>query len=123
MHTVDLSCDPTLQMSQEEWQAKRREAYVRRTGQTSATGYGDAGPSVKGVPCGIGTLNQNDQALRSLVGTGDPRWAPAKKTRVIHPLFFGGSQLILMGRSYLQLFKAGRWVNSEIDYDIYDRLC
>lgn len=73
-------------MSQEEWQAKRREAYMRRTGQTSATGYGDTGPSVKGVPCGIGTLNQNDQTLRSLVGTGDPRWAPAKKTESFTPL-------------------------------------
>ena len=59
---------------------------MRRTGQTSATGYGDTGPSVKGVPCGIGTLNQNDQTLRSLVGTGDPRWAPAKKTESFTPL-------------------------------------
>ena len=72
-------------MSQEEWQAKRREAYMRRTGQTSATGYGDTGPSVKGVPCGIGTLNQNDQTLRSLVGTGDPRWAPATKKQSHSP--------------------------------------
>eukprot|EP00434_Breviolum_minutum_P035743 symbB.v1.2.031650.t1/scaffold3695.1/size51858/1 len=46
-------CETCWQLPKEEWQAKRREAYVRRTGQTSA-GYGDTGPSVKGVPCGIG---------------------------------------------------------------------